>query len=853
MKKICYRKYLSVISLIFALSACGGGESESSTNTTEKQTTLDLRFSSLFVQKIESDDDLSQKENTLQRMSAIPMEQDLRFTGELETTNVTTGEKQNLNWLVTLRTDGTIDSHNTITLKPGFYDFRLVLERNNIQYVAQALAQEITSNANDSIELKLLPNLGDTISDIKDVKYLTTIRFEYPTSDFADIVEPRFGMSLNRGDEYIFDINKDEGVTEITISKEAGEHTLDLRLYESDLLVANNEHSNTINFAEGENVAVDLISLQSDIDFNIDRLNQNGDFVFNIPKVVIDEVGGAQYVALLVRMTAGDNPMQEKILDVVDNNGIFQASKNFDTYGEDILTTYLGFYNASEVGDGFNGVPYASCSTTINVENNQVLGCKLELKRNNVVSGRLLGTLMLNVADKDGVPAAGAEVYLNDKLVGVTGNVYQNGSFKTHQVAGDYTLRAIKAEAKHESDFSLAALDVLNKSIKLAVDDSDKEFHFVKSDQQIDSGWANGRRIIADFNNNGHLDIFETRTNDITDILWLNDGKGYFTSYTEIQREGNQYSNASAAGDLNGDGYLDLVVGGANQRPLTVYTNDGKGNFTKFHEINTNGVAIVELADLNGSGYLDLVTFSDSQEGKFSVYLNDGSSRFNSSPDSILTNHECTYQLDGDSVRSSISDMQLADLNNDGNYDLVFSCTARTYNGVLLPTKNSGFYYGNSEGSFTLSETSFPNAGGATLAVGDLNGSGYKDIILGSFDNIELVSKVFWNNGKDGTFSEFELPVMSNGKRALSMQLADIDKDGSLEIVSKQYNDGYYGFYKFNQDRELVKQGQLTIPSTDRAHSFYMADFDGNGRPDIFEEVHGLRAPSNLYFNMLVN
>ncbi len=89
--------------------------------------------------------------------------------------------------------------------------------------------------------------------------------------------------------------------------------------------------------------------------------------------------------------------------------GVYKASDLFETGSQDKVTAYLAFHKVSEASVQFSSVPFASCNTSINVSLNQTLGCKLELKRESIVTGRVLGTLMLNILGQDRQPAMGGE------------------------------------------------------------------------------------------------------------------------------------------------------------------------------------------------------------------------------------------------------------------------------------------------------------------------------------------------------------------------------------------------------------------------------------------------------------
>ncbi|MEZ8196690.1 FG-GAP repeat domain-containing protein [Vibrio cortegadensis] len=847
MKTIKYKRVLGILGLALLLTACGGGESSSTNNSGSStvETSLSPKFASIFSQKINSE-----KHALFNRNDPIPTsKQDQRFIGELKATNVNSGVVQNLDWSVTLRSDGTVESHGVISLTPGVYDFVLILERAGNQYIAQSLAQEIEAGSDINIGLTLLPNIGDTITDIDNVGFLSTMKFEYPSSDLINFNEPKFGMSLNQGDEFIFVINKNIGITEVTVNVEAGSHQVGLNFYEGSIIVGTNDGNTTINLGESEDVSIDIVPLQADVNFSLDRLVDNGEFIINIPKIIVDEASGEEHVSLLVRMNAGDHLVQEQTLEVIDSNGIYKASSNFETYGEDILTAYLAFYNTDTKVPSSSDIPYASCTAVINVESHQVLGCKLELKRNSVISGRLLSSFMLNVIEESGAPVAGAEVYLNGKLIGLTGDTYSSGSLKTHQVAGDYELK-VKTNLKlHESVFSLKPLQVLNKVVTLEpIQISGVDL--VDSGQRIETKSSRSNRIIADFNNNGFLDIFEPNSGTSVgvngDVLWINDGQGNFSHHSEILDPVNSQNDSStvAAGDLTGDGYLDLVIGGVNKRPLAVYKNDGKGNFTKFHEINFDrNINHVRLVDANGDGDLDLaVQYRLYSVEYVKIYINDGSSKFKDTPDFSISKI-CDYR--------GMLDIDFADINNNGKYDLVASCYTN-YDSDTIP--DSKLYLGNGDGSFKLSDVRFKGVNAQSTAIADLNRDGFKDIVIGARDwynqNLGGVSKIFWNDG-NGTFTDFELPKFPDGSDGETLNIADMNGDGNLDILAFNTENNVYLIYYFDGKGNVAAQEHVMPGLKDNIYpQLYPADLNGNDRVDVYLATTLMQNSSRVYFNV---
>ncbi len=175
-----------------------------------------------------------------------------------------------------------------------------------------------------------------------------------------------------------------------------------------------------------------------------------------------------------------------------------------------------------------------------------------------------------------------------------------------------------------------------------------------------------------DYDSDGDMDLFgfgQPNTGGVAAFVYENTGAGAsFASRGQfqggsIQSLGNPVQGA--IGDVNCDGNIDLSAGG------TVYVGDGAGGWTQ--SATVDGADLSQLGDLNGDGYLDIVT--NSSMG-LRLYLGDGTGNFTHDAASGLP--DGSYVPPGLVAQTAFEfddayGIDLADLDGNGNLDIIRS------------------------------------------------------------------------------------------------------------------------------------------------------------------------------------
>lgn len=347
---------------------------------------------------------------------------------------------------------------------------------------------------------------------------------------------------------------------------------------------------------------------------------------------------------------------------------------------------------------------------------------------------------------------------------------------------------------------------------------------------------------LADFDGDGKPDV-AAAAGDVW--IFLSRGGGSFKTPVRIpltQADGSTATAvALAAGDFNGDGKQDLVVGSSYSDGVFVLLGNGDGTFQAPVRYATGGNArSVAVADFNGDGRLDIAACGPG--------LIDGS--LLASAGVLLGNGNGTFQpvksLTG--FGNGPYSLAVGDFNKDGKPDLAIANWGKQgddtdQGGVLVfPGQGNGTF--GSPASYSAGMN--PNF----IATADVNGDGAADLVVTSRTPSFTYNVAVLLGQRNGTFGPATL-FPTEGDPAW-IAVADLNGDGKPDLAIAHCC-GLPDATIMLGNGDGTFQPEVHLPAAVSAAAVLVADLNGDGRPDLIAGLGGFSNAVAVFLNTSVN
>ena len=342
--------------------------------------------------------------------------------------------------------------------------------------------------------------------------------------------------------------------------------------------------------------------------------------------------------------------------------------------------------------------------------------------------------------------------------------LYGNGgtSFTARAIAGDANLNVLGVgDFNGDGWMDVAAASTTGSTVAIYLGGGSGLVHT----QTAIVGASPRGLVVADLNDDGIPDIVTANRASSTVSVLAGDRAHRGAFLAHIETAAGLGSRDAVVADFDSDGHLDLATANENAPSVTVLTNqtplaDAAFAFARSPVADAAVVSpitkIPPPADFNRDGRLDLAAAGPDNETIV-----------------VLLAGRAALSL---SIPGILNEFTIADINGDGNPDIVFAIQEPDGQGGI------GAYLGDGHGGFVRTAIT-PAPRILALAAGDMNQDGRIDLVSLGFDDAANSWVLQVNLAKaNGAFAAPATTVLLT-RSGFSLALGDVNRDGRLDVA----------------------------------------------------------------------